>query len=259
MYNMVTSETNMIIHGVGSSQLVFKNGSFLDIDEAQDLEINVEATTQEVEGGDSYFALLEFITKKTGKVSITDANFSLAQIKALTGASVTAAAEVLVPSDVKTVAIGACQLTKTANVIISTVVAKLGDTGAALTQITTGTPTATQFKVTTAGAVTTDVTNNGKSIIFSYYCTDSTGSAINMLENDVPRGCELRHQIVTDEMPDGKRYQIDICVYNCKPSGAYNYSAKRGAANAPKMEFKILKSGRADKRTVSYNVTEYVG
>lgn len=256
---MATSETNMIIHGVGTSQLVFKDGTFLDIDEAQDLEINVEATTAEVEGGDSYFAILEYITKKTGKVSITDANFSLAQIKALTGANVTNAAEVLVPNDVKTVATDTCTLAKTSNVIPSTVVAKLADTGEALTRIESGTPLAGEFKVTTAGVVTVDATLDGESIVFSYYITNSTGCAVNMLENDVPRGCELRHQIVTDEMPDGKRYQIDICVYNCKPSGAYNYSAKRGNANAPKMEFKILKSGRADKRTVSYNVTEFVG
>jgi hypothetical protein len=254
---MAIAETNMIIHGVGTAQLVFKDGSFLDIEEAQDLEINVEATTQEVEGGDSYFALLEFITKKTGKVSITDANFSLAQIKALTGAKITSAAEVLVPNDVKTVATGTCTLSKTTGVIIDTVKAKLADTGEVLTQITTGTPTASQFKVTALGVVTVDTALNGKSIVCSYYYTDSAGAAVNMLENDVPRNCELRHQIITDEMPDGKRYRVDICVYACKPSGAYNYSAKRGAANAPKMEFKILKAGRADKRTVSYNVTEY--
>ena len=40
----------IMLHGVGYSELVFTDGSVLPIDKSQDIEIKVDATTAEIEG-----------------------------------------------------------------------------------------------------------------------------------------------------------------------------------------------------------------
>jgi hypothetical protein len=257
MYNMaIKDNVQLILHGVGTSQLVFTDGTILSVDKAQDIEIKSDATTAEVNGGDSFYALLEYITKKTGSVTITNATMSLADLKAATGDDVTAAAEVWIPSESVTLTSGAGALAKTTNVIIDTVRAQLPD-GTALTNIgATGTPTATQFTVTTSGVITTASTVTGP-LTVSYYYTDSTGLAIHSLEDSVPGNCELRHKIITDEMDDGNRYELDIRVYKCKAKGSYDYTGKTGSAFAPKLEFSMLNAGRTDKRVFSYSVRVY--
>ena len=358
----------IMLHGVGYSELVFTDGSVLPIDKSQDIEIKVDATTAEIEGGDGFFALLQYITKKTGTVDITNATMSLADLKAITGDDVTAAAERLISNEVHTVAAGAFQLAQTANVIVDSVKV-INAAGAPLTRLTTApgtavagartytvttnavandtlvidtvtltatssttngtqfavgatiadtitniqtaiaanstlsakytvtktsttftltetvagsgfTPstatytgtlvitsgtattsvsglTANQFYVTAAGAVTVSTSLNSTEVTASYYYTDSTGLAIHSLEDSVPGNCEVRHRIITDEMDDGKRYELNIRVYKAKAKGSYDYTAKKGAAFAPKLSFTILDAGRADKRTLSYSVSEY--
>jgi hypothetical protein len=248
---------DLIFHGVGVSQLVFTDGSFVNINKSQDLQIAATVTEQKVNGGDSLYSLLTFASEKTAKLTITDAVFKLEGIKAATGSTITSGAEVWVTSDKKAIATGTCTLSKTTNLLLDTVVANVVETGVTLVK-TSGTPTANEFKVSAAGAVTVDTALNGKTVEFSYYYTDANGQAVHHLENDIPKVAEFRHTLISDQMDDGKRYKIDIRAYRCKANGAYTYDAKRGAAFAPKLEFEILDSGRADKRVVSYNVTEYV-
>jgi hypothetical protein len=253
----LNQNTEVMLHGVGVSQLVYTNGTILRIKSSQDVEIKTSATSGDIRGGDSFYAKLNYIKEKGGDISITNAVMTLADLKAVTGDNISVGAEVLVPEDTKTVTAGACQLTQTANVIVADVYCQKAD-GTALTRIASGTPTATQFLVTTAGVVTVDATLNDTELTFSYYYTDSTGLAIHALENSVPGNCELRHKITTDEMPDGNRYVLDIRVYKCKATGSYDYSAKMGDAYAPKLEFKVLDAGRADGRTLTYSVSKYV-
>lgn len=249
----------LYFHGVGTSQLVFTDGSFVTIDKSQDLQIQVSSSEGKIQGGDGVYDLMTFITEKTGKLSITDAEFQPEQIKAATGAEITTGAEVLVPSDKKLVATGACALTQTTNIVVESVVAKVVETGAVLVNIgATGTPKAGEFTVTAAGVVAVNTTLNGKNIEFSYFYTDSTGTSVKMLEDDMPKLCEFRHTLLTDEMADGKRYKLSVRVFKCKPSGAFTYDAKRGAAFAPKVELTVLDAGRADKQVLSYNISEVV-
>ena len=358
----------IMLHGVGYSELVFTDGSILPINKSQNINIKVDATTAEIEGGDGFYALLQYITKKTGAVEIDNATMSLADLKAVTGDDVTTSAERLVSGDTKKVAAGAVQLTKTANIIVDSVnvvtaaglpltrltsapttavagartytvgtnavandtmtidgvtftatssttnatsfavgasiadtitniqtaieansmlsakytvtkttttftltetVAGGGNTPATATYtgtlvITSGTATtsvsglgAAQFYVTSEGAVQLHSSLNGTDVTASYYYTDSTGLAIHSLEDSVPGNCEVRHRIITDEMEDGKRYELNIRVYKAKAKGSYDYTAKKGAAFAPKLSFTILDAGRTDKRTLSYSISEY--
>ena len=253
----VDQNVELMYHGVGTSQLVFTDGSFITIAESKDLEISVEATEGEIEGGDGYFALLTYITKKTGTITINDAIMTLPAIKAATGANITDSAEIHIFSDIKTVTSGSATLSKTTGIVTDSVLAKVVDTGEYLKRVT-GTPSTGQFAVTSAGVVTTGSALDGEEVEFSYRYSDSTGKSVNLLETDVPKNCELRHQLITDEMPDGKRYQLDIVVYRGKAKGSYTYSAKRGEAFVPKLEFSILNAKRSDKKTISYNISEYV-
>lgn len=249
---------DIILYGVGTSQLVFTDGSFVTIDKSQDLQIATSATEQKVYGGDALYALFNYVSEKSAKITITDAVFRLEGVKAATGSDISDGAEVWVASDKKTITAGACTLSKTTNVLVDTVVARVIDTGKVLTY-TNGTPGVGQFKVTTNGNVTVDAGLDGEIVEFSYYYTDSNGQAVHHLEDDIPKICEFRHTLISDQMDDGKRYKIDIRAYRCKANGAYTYDAKRGSAFAPKIEFEILDSGRVDKRVLSYNISEYTG
>lgn len=358
----------LILHGVGYSQLIFTDGSVLPIAKSQDIEIKVDATEGTVQGGDSFYDILNFITKKTGSVTITNATMTLADLKAVTGDDVTAAAERLVNDESHLVAAGAFQLTQTSSIEAASVVvvdadgnsltrltsapsaaqagartytvttnavaadtlvidtvtltatasttnatqfaigATIADTvtniksaitanstlsarytvsgtGAAFTLtetvagaghtpsaatytgtivVSSGTATtsvagitAGQFYVTDAGAVTVSTALNATTVTASYYYSDATGLAIHSLDDSVPGNCEVRHRIITDEMSDGNRYELNIRVYRAKAKGSYDYTAKVGTAFAPKLEFTILDPSRTDKRTLSYSVSKY--
>lgn len=250
---------DLILTGVGTAQLVFANGDVLDIDEAQDISIASSATTATQEGGDSLYALLEFVTKLATKLTFTNARYTLSGIKAVTGANVSSGAEVW-NKDTVTVTAGAFQLTKTANVIPVDAIVKVVETGTVLSLTTAvAAPTASQFKLTAAGVGTVDVSLNGKALAVSYYSTDATGDQVQFLENTVPGNCELRYSLITEAMEDNKRYKVDIRAFRCKGTGSYTFDAKRGAAYSPKLEFAILNAGRIDKKVMTHSVTEYTG
>ena len=248
----------LILHGVGTSQLVFKDGSILPIAQSKDIQIKVDATTAEQKGGDGFYALLEFVTEKTGTVTITNATMSLADLKAVTGDDITSKAEKWIQNENQTISAGAAQLAYTSGVVVDSVIARLKD-GTVIKRVEASAATlnANEFTVTSAGVIKTNTALNSKVVIFDYYVEDILGLAIHSLEDSVPSNCELRHRIITDEMADGKRYELNIRVYNCKAKGSYDYTAKRGEAFSPKLDFSILDAGRADRRTLTYSINEY--
>lgn len=250
---------DLIFHGVGESVLKFNDGSFVVIDSAQDLSIASSATTVEVEGGDSLYALADFVSKKSDKLTITNAVLNLETIKAQTGAEITAGSEVLF-SDKKTIATAGCTLSQTTGIVVDSVAAQVVNADGTKTPLSnigaTGTPTATQFTVTAAGVVKVDTTLNDKVVEFSGYYTDANGQVAKLLETTLPKVCEFRHTLLSEESnEDGKQYRIDVRAFKCKPSGAFTYDAKKGTAYAPKLEFSILNPKRTDKRVLDYNVT----
>lgn len=247
---------DLIFHGVGTSQIVLRDGTIIDIDKSQELSIQTTATEGKQQGGDGYYDLMTFVTEKSAKIAITDAVFNLPSVSAATGTMVGDTAEDFLKGDVCTVADGACALTKTTGVVVDSVVAKVVETGEILKRVGSGTPKIGEFVVTPTGAVTVDASLDGKQIEFGYYY-QTEGQSVRMLEDDVPQICEFRHVHITDPQDDGNRYKVSIRAYKCKGTGSYTYEAKRGAAFSPKLEFNILNAGRADKRVLDYNVTVY--
>jgi hypothetical protein len=249
---------DLILTGSGIAQLVYSDGSIVDITESQDISITSSATTATQEGGASLYSLLEFVTKLATKLTITNARYTLAGVKAVTGATQSTGASVW-NKDVVTPLAGAFTLSKVTNVLPETAVAKVIETGEILTFITTGTPTATQFTVSALGVGKVDTTLSGNAITVSYYTTDATGESVQFLENTVPGNCELRFSLITEYMEDNKRYKIDIRAYRCKGSGSYSFDAKKSAAFSPKLEFNILNAGRLDGKVMEHNVSVYTG
>ena len=70
----------LLLHGIGSGILNTVSGKLLEITTAQSMKMEVSATSEEQYGGDSLFPLYTFISKKEGKVTITNAEFKLSQL-----------------------------------------------------------------------------------------------------------------------------------------------------------------------------------
>jgi hypothetical protein len=253
--SLLTS-TDIILNGVGTTTLVYTDGSVLDIDYAQDLQIQTSATMGKQEGGSSPWPLLQFVTAKSGKITITNAKFSLNQAKFTQGGTLTSTSSEERVTETITPSSGTAQLTQTENVIVADVVAVDTVTGLPLTRVTTAPTTATQFEVTTAGVVTvlSTLTNPIK---FDYYYTNSAGISLDVLNESVTGNCELRHSVISEEQSDGHCYKADVRVFNVKCNGNFSYDAKKSAAFSPKLEFEIQDSGRDDDRNISYSVVQY--
>lgn len=243
----------VILHGVGKTSLIYGDGSILNVDKAQDFQFATTGNTGKQEGGDALYPLLEFNTGMTGKITMTDAQFSLNQAYFAAGGKITTGAEHNAQETV-TAASGAATL-KNKNVVVDSVIVNTAD-GTPLTRIATGTPTATQFVVTTDGKITVDATVTG-SLLVDYVYTNVDGLNLAVMNDSVSQPCEMRHRIVTDEMPNGKRYQFSIRVFKARCNGNFTYDAKRGAAFSPKLEYEVMDSGRDDNRNYTYSMSEY--
>lgn len=267
---------DLIFHGVGRSQIVLRDGTVIDIDKSQELSIQTTATEGKQQGGDGYYDLMTFVTEKSAKVSITDAVFNLPSISAATGTKISATADDFVVGEVQVVESGSCQLKALIGVDVSSIVARVVETGEVLKlddgkgdpagvavvgegkvgDAMVAAAKAGSFQATNTGAIIVDSSLDGKEIEFSYF-REVEGQGAHMLEDDVPQICEFRHTHITDPQDDGNRYKVSIRAYKCKGTGSYTYEAKRGAAFSPKLEFSILNAGRADKKVLDYNVTVY--
>lgn len=267
---------DLIFHGVGRSQIVLRDGTVIDIDKSQELSIQTTATEGKQQGGDGYYDLMTFVTEKSAKVSITDAVFNLPSISAATGTKISATADDFVVGEVQVVESGSCQLKALIGVDVSSIVARVVETGEVLKlddgkgdpagvavvgegkvgDAMVAAAKAGSFQATNTGAIIVDSSLDGKEIEFSYF-RKVEGQGAHMLEDDVPQICEFRHTHITDPQDDGNRYKVSIRAYKCKGTGSYTYEAKRGAAFSPKLEFSILNAGRADKKVLDYNVTVY--
>jgi hypothetical protein len=257
MANNPVPNLNLLLSGVGSSTLVYADGSVLEIDSAQDLQIQTTATMGKQEGGSSLWPLLQFVTAKTGKVTFTNATFSLNQAKFTQGGTLNTGTSETNVVETKTPIIGTCTLGQITGVLIDTVVAVDTVTGLSLKQVT-GTPIEDEFKVTAAGVVTVD-TLMVNPVKFNYYFTDATGVSLDILNDSVTGNCELRHTLISEQQPDGNRYKVSVRVYSCKCTGNFAYDAKKAAAFSPKLEFEIQDSGRADNRSMTYSCVKYLG
>ena len=241
---------NLVIHGVGSAYLIGTNGSAVKLGTLQDMTIEVSSSTEDVFGGDGLYPIFNYIKEKSATFKFKNATFDLGLLGASQGVDVTAGGfafgnEALVVAASKTLAI-------TTGVEVESV-AVVCD-GVILTRVA-GTPSAGEYTVTTAGAMTFNTAEVGKTADVSYVYTTTDGSTLDVLTTSVPGYVELRHTSQPTELPDGKNVILSTRIYKARCEGSLSVNQARGEASAPELSFKSVDPKRTDKKFVSYSVT----
>lgn len=251
----VNQTTDLVLEGVGEALLVSPDGSVSPLGKLQDMKISISTSIEKVYGGDSLFEFYQFIKDKTCEFEFTNATFNLAMVQLSQGS--TASIGECYATETVTVATQAAALSKTSGV--STAATDItvinATTGAPLTIVSADPASATEVKVTSAGALTfhADVTDGTKFTV-SYVYTSSDTVGTDILTTSVPGFVELRHTSKTIEMPDGNKYRVHTRVYKARCDGSLEVSYARGTASAPKLKFSSLDPQRVDKKFCSFTI-----
>ena len=250
----ITAMTDIVINGVGTAYLIGTDGKLSPLGKLEDMAIEISTTTEKVFGGDSIFPFYEFTKDKSCGFTFTNATFNLNMITLSQGSAQTAGE--LYGSETVTVNTAAAQLTPTSGVDVASVVLVKTSDGSAMTNVGASTPaSATEFKVTAAGAITFHATvTNGTTFEASYVYTKAGTVGTDILSTDLPGFVELRHVSNPIKMPDGNTYRLHSRVYKARCDGKLEVSFKRGTASAPKLTFTSLDSSRADKKFASFTL-----
>ena len=239
-----SGNTQVVLHGIGSGMLInVSDKSVVPIDKATDFSAEISVSSEKVFGGDSLFPILTFIKEKGGKLTITNAVFSLGMLKSTQAAALTTAgsSKKLVKETI-TVATGtAAQVTSTSGVsttVGDTVAYKVAAPDVAVAQVASAPTGAVQFTISAAGVVAFGSSTSGD-YVFSYYVTDTNAQTATIKTNVFPGSYEFRWRMTTEDTA-GIQYYFDIRATNVKCSGGFTVDLKRGTAVAPKMEFEVL-------------------
>lgn len=226
MNNIVNK--GLLLHGIGKGVLVTVSNKILEITSAQSMKMDVTATIEDQYGGDSLFPLYTFISKKEGKVEITNAEFKLSQLAIAQGVTIEngkRTSRVLVK--------------KTDTELIS---------GATMTGVETLTIIApdgtasTDVKVDETGKLTweTSAVDGEYAIWFKF--DDTTAVSASMLKNAMPEVASFTWMFHT-ESSDGKKYQVDLYARRVRCDGKFNIETSRDKASTPQLTVNILDPG----------------
>ena len=244
---------NLVLHGVGEAFLLSADGKIAGrLSRLQSMSIEVTSESEDVYGGDSLFPFFNYIKSKSATFKFKNATFDLSVLAVTQGSSIEGNGEVNAYEKV-TVKSNKATLSVTTNVDVDSVVVL--SNGKALTKVDTPTTT-DQYSVTTAGALTfnTDFADGEVEVSYVYKVTD--GSTVSVLTNDVPGYVELRHTSQPIKLKDGRTVQVHTRVYKAVCDGGFNLEYTRDGAVAPEVTFKSVDPERADKRFVTYSLTE---
>lgn len=244
---------NLVLHGVGEAFMLSADGKVTArLSKLQSMSIEVSAETEDVYGGDSLFAIYNYIKSKSATFKFKNAVFDMGVLATTQGSEELEGGEV---NKVETVQIKAQKgtLSVTSGVDVDSVVVIAN--GKALTKVATPTTT-DQFAVTEAGALSFGTGFTETSVEVSYVYKIADGTTVNVLTNDVPGFVELRHTSAPVKLPDGRTVQLHTRVYKAVCDGGFNLEYTRDGAVAPEVTFKSVDPERADKRFVTYSLTE---
>lgn len=220
----------ILLKGIGKGVLNTVTNKILECATSQSMKMEVNATSENQYGGDSLFPLYTFISKKEGKITITDADFKLSQLSVAQGVEVTntgnkRAGRVLVTK--KDTELVAGQAFKGVEVI-----AVIGPDGAASDAVT----------VSETGALTfaTDAAD-GEYTIW-YKANDDNAVKAAMLKNAMPEVASFNWMFTTVDS-NGHNYQIDIYARRVRCDGKFNFSTARDKASTPELTVNILDPG----------------
>ena len=255
----ITKNTDLVLEGVGSANLINPDGTLTPLGVLQDMTISITTSTEKVYGGDSIFNFYEFVKEKTCTFEFTNATMNLGMIQLSQGTAISVGE--CYGNDVVTCNTLSAQLSQTANVTqnMSEITIVNNVTGAKLTPVV-GTPaSATEVKISAAGVVSfyTGVAD-GTSFTVSYVYRPITGTTgTDILTTSIPGFVELRHvsksiiMPVSAQNPTGGTYRVHTRIYRARCDGAMNIDYKRGTASAPKLKFASLDPQRTDKKFCS--------
>jgi len=250
----LTANTELVIQGVGSANLIGTDGTKTPMGKLQDMTIEISTTMEKIYGGDSIFNFFEFVKEKSMTFTFTSAIFNMNMLK-LSQGSTTGAGE-LYKDEVVTVD-GTTQLgilsVVTGVTPADIIVSKTSD-GTIFKYMTGTVPVATKFTfdatTSTLKFFATDVAVDTEFDV-SYAYTKVGLVSQDILTTSVPGFVELRHTSNPTLMPDGNTYILHTRVYKARCDGKLSINHKRGAAEAPKLAFSSLDPQRADKKFCS--------
>lgn len=220
----------LLLHGIGKGLLQTVSDKVLEVTSAQSMRMEISATTEDQYGGDSLFPLYTFISKKEGKVEITDAEFKLSQLAIAQGVDLSTSgnkktARVLVTKSDKELVAGATL----SGVELIAVVAPDGTASKDVTVDATGKLTFAETAVAGEYAVW-------------FKADDDTATKASMLKNAMPEVASFNWMFRT-ESSDGKKYQVDLYARRVRCDGKFNIETSRDKASTPKLTVNILDPG----------------
>lgn len=249
---MIKSD-NLVLHGVGEAFLLSADGKISGrLSRLQSMSIEVTSESEDVYGGDSLFSFFNYIKSKSATFKFKNATFDMNVLAVTQGSGVEEGGEVNVFEKVQ-VKSNKATLSVTSNVDVDSVVVL--SNGKTLTKVASPTTT-DQYSVTTAGALTFGTGFADSEVEVSYVYKSNDGTTVNVKTNDVPGYVELRHTSQPVKMKDGKVYVLNTRVYKAVCDGGFNLEYTRDGAVAPEVTFKSVDPERADKRFVTYSLTE---
>ena len=223
--------TPVLLHGIGSGVLQTVTGKVLELTTAQDMEINVQASTEDVYGGDGLFPLYTYITKKEGTIKITSADFKLSQIGVAQGTENHVSGQkrmynFLVTKDDTQLGSG-LSLTGVEVVAIIAPDGKNGKDG---------------LNISPTGGVTAGSAAAEGEYSVWVKADDTKAVGAEMLKNAMPEVAAFNWMFKTEDS-EGHHYQVDIYARRVRADGSFTMSTGRDKATAPELTVKILDPG----------------
>ena len=220
----------LLLHGIGKGVLQTVSGKVLEMETAQSMKMEINATSEEQYGGDSLFPLYTYISKKEGSVKIENAEFKLSQLAVAQGTNMKLtgnkrAGRVLVKNS-DTELIAGATMTGVETILV------IGPDGNATDKLT----------VDATGKLTfaTDAPTGEYSVW--YKADDANAVQAEMLKNAMPEVATFNWFFITEDS-NGHKYQIDLYARRVRSDGKFSLDTARDKASTPELTVNILDPG----------------
>lgn len=229
----------LLLHGIGAGVLETVTGKVLEVTTGQSMKMDVQATTEDVYGGDGLFPLYTYISKKEGSIQIEGAEFSLSQLNIAQETSVKSTGNkrtyrVIVHNDSTKLS----DLTLTGVEVISMIAPDGQKVPVSATAGEDVVAISDSGNITVGANLTLEA---GEYIVWFKADSDNTVSA-SMLKNAMPEVASFNWMFKTEDSA-GHHYQIDIYARRTRCDGKFTIETARDKASVPQLTVNILDPG----------------
>ena len=223
---------------------------------AVDVTISLDFPSEDLYGGNDLFPFFTVDKERTGKVTMSNAEFDAALLDAAMGSTVTRAgtAEVLVVGEAKTIpseTTYTVELTNKTNAVALSENVRYAATGLPFTRVAAGSEAAGKYSIA-SGVMTFAVADKGLGILIDYKYTVTDGDVVSVLSNTLIPVVEIL-MVNTMKDKDGNTIKETITIYKAKASGKMDIQQVRGKGSEHALEFSLLESGRSDKKMIDFS------